>query len=138
MTMPLTRLRKFSNRGWFRIKITRQTILIHQRPRILLLWTRLTRNIYHLEGGHYEENGGMWTLKHEISSPKFYGILIKTDLRGDTDMDLNNFYIQINVCLNAVTRLREELLPSYKSIKINSDFREYFVPYRSHPSYYWN
>ena len=25
-----------------------------------------------LEGGNYAENGGMWTLNHEIISPKFY------------------------------------------------------------------
>ena len=31
-----------------------------------------------LEGGVYEKNGGMWTLKHEISLPKFYELLIKT------------------------------------------------------------
>ena len=31
-----------------------------------------------LEGGHSAKIGGMWTLKHEISSPKFYDILIKT------------------------------------------------------------
>ena len=31
-----------------------------------------------LEGEHSTKIGGMWTLKHEISSPKFYEILIKT------------------------------------------------------------
>ena len=31
-----------------------------------------------LEGGHSTEIGCMWTLKHEIISPKFYEILIKT------------------------------------------------------------
>ena len=31
-----------------------------------------------LEGGHYKKIGGMWNLKHEISSPKFYELLIKT------------------------------------------------------------
>ena len=30
-----------------------------------------------LEGGQYNRIGGMWNLKHEISSPKFYDILIK-------------------------------------------------------------
>ena len=32
------------------------------------------------EGGNSTKNGGMWTLKHDISSPKFYELLIKTDL----------------------------------------------------------
>ena len=32
----------------------------------------------------------MWNIKHDISSPKFYKILIKTELKGDTDLDLKN------------------------------------------------
>ena len=31
-----------------------------------------------LEGGHSTKIGGMWTLKHDIISPKFYELLIKT------------------------------------------------------------
>ena len=31
-----------------------------------------------LEGGHSTKIHGMWTLKHEIRSPKFYELLIKT------------------------------------------------------------
>ena len=31
-----------------------------------------------LEGLHSTKIGGMWTLKHEISSPKLYELLIKT------------------------------------------------------------
>ena len=31
-----------------------------------------------LEGGHCMKIGGLWTLKYEISSPKFYELLIKT------------------------------------------------------------
>ena len=31
-----------------------------------------------LEGGHSTKIGGMCTFKHEMSSPKFYEILIKT------------------------------------------------------------
>ena len=30
-----------------------------------------------LEGGMSDKIGGMWTLKHEISSPRFYELLIK-------------------------------------------------------------
>ena len=29
-----------------------------------------------LYGGKYTKNGGMWTLKHEIISPKFYELII--------------------------------------------------------------
>ena len=31
-----------------------------------------------LEGGHSTKIGGMWTLKHNIRSTKFYELLIKT------------------------------------------------------------
>ena len=65
---------------------------------------------------------GMWTLKHEISSPKFYELLIKTELKGYTALDLKNFFNRIKICLNAVTRLREDLLPDYQSIKRHSEF----------------
>ena len=31
-----------------------------------------------LEYLHYMKNGGIWTLKYDISSSKFYGLLVKT------------------------------------------------------------
>ena len=31
-----------------------------------------------LEVGHYTKIGGMWNLKHDIKSPKFYELIIKT------------------------------------------------------------
>ena len=31
-----------------------------------------------LEVGHYKKDGGIWNLKHDNRSPKFYGVLIKT------------------------------------------------------------
>ena len=34
-----------------------------------------------LEGGHYTNIGGMWTLKYEISPPTFYELLIKRTQR---------------------------------------------------------
>ena len=49
----------------------------------------------------------MWTLKHEISSPKFYKLLIKKELKYDTALGLNNFYKHIKMYLNAVTRIPE-------------------------------
>ena len=91
-----------------------------------------------LEGGHSTNIGGMCTLKHEISSPKLYELLIKTELKGDTTLDLKNFFNNINMSLNVVTRLREYLLPDYQSIKSHSDIKEYFVPDCNHPSYSWN
>ena len=66
-----------------------------------------------LKGEHFTKIGGMWTLKHEISSPKFYELLIKTKLKVDTALDIKNFFNQIKMCLNALTRLREDLLPDY-------------------------
>ena len=70
-----------------------------------------------LEGGISENICGMWTLKHGISSQIFYELLIKTELKGDTDMDFKNLYNHINMYLNAVARLKVDLLPDYLSIK---------------------
>ena len=42
-----------------------------------------------LEEGISDKIRCMWTLKHEIRSPKFYELLIKTELKGDTALDLN-------------------------------------------------
>ena len=39
-------------------------------------------------------------------------------------MDLNNFYNHMKMCLNAVTRLGEDLITAYQSIKRNSEFEE--------------
>ena len=50
-------------------------------------------------------------------------------------MDIKKFYNHINICLDTATKLQEDLIPGYQSIKIHSDFAEYFVPYRDHPSY---
>ena len=76
-----------------------------------------------LEGGISENIGGMWTLKHEISSPRFYDLLIKIELKGDTALDLRNFYNHIKMSLNAVTRLKVDLLPDYLYINKNSEFK---------------
>ena len=75
-----------------------------------------TRRAPPLEGGISENIGGMWTLKHEISSPRFYELLIKIELKGDTALNLKNFYNHVKLSLNAVTRLREQLLPDYLSL----------------------
>ena len=40
--------------------------------------------------------------------------------------------------LNAVTRFKVDLLPDYLSIKINSEFKECFVPDRNNIYYSWN
>ena len=54
----------------------------------------------------------MWNLIHEIVLPKLYELLIKIELNGDTSLDQNNFYEHINMCINAMTRLLEDLLPT--------------------------
>ena len=59
-----------------------------------------------LEGGISDKIGGMWTLKHQISSPRFYELLIKIELKVDTALDLKNFHNHVKMSLNAVTRLR--------------------------------
>ena len=91
-----------------------------------------------LDRGYSIKIGGMWTLKHEISSPIFYKLLIKTEIKGDTDLGIKNFYNHIKICLNVVTRLRENIFPVYQSIKIHSEFAENFIPDRDNPSYSWN
>ena len=58
-----------------------------------------------LEGGNSTKIGGMCNLKCEISSPKFYELLIKTEPKGDTALYLNKFYNHIKIFLNALTRL---------------------------------
>ena len=75
-----------------------------------------------LEGGNSAKIGGMWNLKHDITPQKWYELLTNIGLKVDTALDLKNFYNHINMCLNAVTRLWEELIPDYHSIKIHSDF----------------
>ena len=59
-----------------------------------------------LEGGNYMKIGGMWTLKHEIRLPKLYELLIKTELKGYTALNLNNLVNHVNMCVNVVTRLQ--------------------------------
>ena len=91
-----------------------------------------------LEDEHSTKISGKWTLKHEIISPKFYDIIIKTELKVGTDIDLKKFYNHIKMCFNAMTRLWEDLLTIYQSIKRHYEFEEYFIPDRDHPSYSWN
>ena len=64
-----------------------------------------------LEGEISENIGGMWTLKHEISSSRFYELLIKIELKGDTTLYLKNLYNHVKMSLNAVNRLKVDLLP---------------------------
>ena len=59
----------------------------------------------------------MLTLKHDINSPKLYKVLIKPELKGETDLDLKNFYNHTKMFINTVTRLREVLIPGLKFIK---------------------
>ena len=73
-----------------------------------------------LEGVYSTKIGDMWNLKYEISSPKFYELLIKSELKGDTDLYLKHFYKHIKMCLHTVTRPREDLLLAYQYIKRHS------------------
>ena len=75
-----------------------------------------------MDGGQSMKICGMWTLKHMIISTKFYELIINTELKVDTALDINNFYNHINMCLDVVNRLQEDLLPAYHPIKIHSDF----------------
>ena len=59
-----------------------------------------------IEGGHSHQNGGMWTLKHDTFSPNLYKILLKTEMKGENDIDLKNFYNHVRMCINTVKKLR--------------------------------
>ena len=58
-----------------------------------------------LDDGHSTKIGGMWDIKHEIRSHKFYELLIKIELKGNTAMNLKNLYNHIKMGINAVNRL---------------------------------
>ena len=75
-----------------------------------------------LDYGHSTKIEGIWTLKHEIISPKLYELLIKTELKGDTALYLKNFFNHINMCPNLVTKLQEDLLTSYQFFKRHSEY----------------
>ena len=75
-----------------------------------------------LEGGNPTKIGGMLTLKNDIISPTCYELLIKIELKVDTALDIKDLFNHIKMCLNAVTRLREDLLPDYHSINRYSQF----------------
>ena len=66
----------------------------------------------------------MWNLKYDFRSPKLYELLIKKELKGDTDIDLKNLYDHIKMCLNVVIILILDLLTDYQSIKRHSEFEE--------------
>ena len=59
-----------------------------------------------LYGGQSTKIIGMWNLKNDIRPPTFYELLVKTKLKGETALDLKNFYNHFKMCLNTMTRLR--------------------------------
>ena len=72
----------------------------------------------------------MLTLKYETTPPNFYKIILNTEIKVDTAIDLNRFYNHINVRLNAVIKLQEDLHTAYHKTKKYSTFIENFVQYR--------
>ena len=91
-----------------------------------------------LEGICSTKIGGMQTLKHEIRSSKFYELFINIVIKGETAMELKNFYNEIRMCFNDLNRTQEYLVTDNQSTKIHPQFQEYFVPYISQPYYDWN
>ena len=91
-----------------------------QYPTIVVIVNRMAPP---LDSGDSTKIGGMWNLKHDISSPEFYELLIKTELKWDTALDPNNFYNNMKMCLNDVNRPQEDLLPDYLYIKIHFHFK---------------
>ena len=64
------------------------------------------RKVSPLEGEQYKEIRGILTLKHDISSPKFYKIILKADLKWDSALDLKKFHNQVKIFLNTATKLQ--------------------------------
>ena len=91
-----------------------------------------------LEGGHSTKISAMWNLKHEIRSPKFYELLIKTELKRENYLELNNFYNYIKMYINKVARIQKDILPAYYYINKHSECEEYSIRYCGHLSYSWN
>ena len=52
------------------------------RPQYFTTVVPANRRAPPLDGGHYTKIGGMWILKHDFSTTKFYELLIKTELKG--------------------------------------------------------
>ena len=59
-------------------------------------------------------------------------------MKVDTALGVNNFYKNIKMCLNAVTRIWQDIFPEYHQIKWHYEFYEHFLIDHSHTSYYWN
>ena len=62
------------------IKISKSSLDKKYSPKVQYTTTVVPANKKSppLEGGHYTIIGGMWTLKREIGSPKFYELIINT------------------------------------------------------------
>ena len=58
-----------------------------------------------LEGGYSTKNGYLWTLKHDIRSPKFYELIINTELKVTLLWTSRTSTTTKNMCTNTVTRL---------------------------------
>ena len=91
----------------------------HPDPTVVFLDNRKAAP---LDSGKSSKIGGMWTMKYELSSLKFYELLNNTELKTDTALNPKDFYNHIKMCLNAVNILREDLIPGYQSIKIHPEF----------------
>ena len=49
------------------------------------------RRATQLDSGYYTKIDGTWTLKHEIISSKFYELIINTEIKGYTALEIKNF-----------------------------------------------
>ena len=107
-------------------------------PQYSIIMVHTNRKVPPLEGVNSHKIGVMYTLKHDISSPKSYELVIKTKLKGYTDMYLKNFYNHISICFNLVTRLINDLIPACWKIKRHFYFHKHFVPELYNPSYSCN
>ena len=110
-----------SHQPWMILTLSNiwQPINIHQNLRTLPQLSWVTGDIHRWMVGSMKN---WWHVDSETWDhlKTLYGLLIKTWIIGDTSMDLKNFYNHIKMCLDAVDRRREGLLPDYQYIKQNS------------------
>ena len=85
---------------------------VENQPQDSVTMVHTNRKVPPPEGGNSQKICGTWTMKYDISSQKLYELLIKTKLKGDIAIDLDNFSNHIKMCLNVVAILRDDILPA--------------------------
>ena len=111
---------------------------VETKPQYYTTIVHTNRKVIPLEVRKYQKICWMWTLKHDISYPKLYEHILKTQLKGYTAPDIQKFNNNINMYLNYLKEPKEDIIPAYQKTKIHSKFHEHFIPDCPCHQYYWN